>query len=107
MGCNSNPAIKESCEDKETEDAFIKLEKTINEYRKAIAEYKNYLEEYENILKKEISCEKLINYYFRIQKRVNLANEPQEIRYYKKTFYKVNRLEERLNIKPGCIKEIL
>ena len=103
MGCSSDYAIKEACEDEETVNAFQKLEQTIKVYKEAIEEYKKYLEEYGDVLEQKVLCEKLINSYFKLQKRVIITNEPQEIRNYRHTFNRVNRLEEKLNITPGCL----
>ena len=50
-----------------------------------------------------MTCEKNLNTYFRLQKVVNFGNEPDEIKNYKKTFNRVNRLEEKLNIIPQCL----
>ena len=106
MGCGSNNAIKDSCEDKEAIDSFKKLENTMKYYKEAIDEYKNYLNEYLDLLEQKLLCEKEIENYFNLQKRINFQNEPEEIRNYRKSFNRVNRLEERLNIGPGIIAQI-
>ena len=35
-----------------------------------------------------------------------MENEPEEIRNFQKTFNKVNRLEKKLNIVPGCLTKL-
>ena len=104
MGCGSNAELKESCEDKEQLNAFQKLKNAINAYKKGINEYKKFLEEYQHILEQKLICEKNINKYFNLQKKINMQNEPNEIKNFKKVFNRVDRLEKKLNIHPGCIK---
>ena len=104
MGCGANAALKESCEDKEQLNAFKKLKNTINAYKEGINEYKKFLEEYQNILEQKLLCEKDLNKYFNLQKNINMQNEPKEIQNFKKIFNRVDRLEQKLDIHPGCIK---
>ena len=104
MGCGTHTTLKESCEDKEQLNAFKKLKNTIKAYKEAISEYKKFLEEYQTILEQKLICEKDLNKYFKLQKKIIMDNEPKEIKNYKKIFNRVDRLEEKLNISPGCIK---
>ena len=104
MGCSSNKSLgEENIEVKE--DSFDKLEKMIKLYREAISKYKRSIEDYKDIFEQQIKCEKLLNIYFSIQKNINLSNEPNEIKNYKKTFNRVNRLEENLKIGPGIMNK--
>ena len=105
MGCGSNSSIKEVSDEKETVNAFIKVKNSIKAYKEAISEYKKNVEEFGDILEKKLICEKDITYYFKLQKRINLEKEPKEIKEFKQTFNRVNRLEKRLNIGPGIIKK--
>ena len=105
MGCGSNYSIKDASNEKETINAFQKLEKSLKAYKEAINEYKKFLEEYGNILEQQIICEKDIIFYFKLQKKINMEKEPKEIKEYKKIFNRVNRLEKRLNIGPGYINK--
>ena len=104
MGCGTHSTLKESCEDKEQLNAFKKLKNTISVYKEAINEYKKFLEEYQTILEQKLICDKDLNKYFKLQKKIIMDNEPKEIKNYKKIFNRVDRLEEKLNISPGCIK---
>ena len=104
MGCSSNKSLgEENIEVKE--DSFDKLEKMIKLYREAISKYKRSIEDYKDIFEQQIKCEKLLNIYFSLQKYINLSNEPNEIKNYKKTFNRVNRLEENLKIGPGIMNK--
>ena len=104
MGCSSNKSLgEENIEVKE--DSFDKLEKMIKLYREAISKYKRSIEDYKDIFEQQIKCEKLLNIYFSLQKNINLSNEPNEIKNYKKTFNRVNRLEENLKIGPGIMNK--
>ena len=67
---------------------------------------KKYKDEYENILEQQILCERELKKYFSNQKRIIMENEPEEIRNFQKTFNKVNRLEKKLNIVPGCLTKL-
>ena len=102
MGCSSNSNVEFS-NGKETVNSFKNLEKRIKDYKEAINEYKKYKEEYEDILEQQILCERELKKYFSNQKKIIMENEPQEIRNFQKTFNKVNRLEKKLNIVPGCL----
>ena len=55
-------------------------------YKEAISKYKKSVEGYQDIFEQQMKCEKLINLYFSLQKNINLSNEPNEIKNYKKTF---------------------
>ena len=104
MGCSSNKSLgEENIEVKE--DSFDKLEKMIKLYREAISKYKRSIEDYKDIFEQQIKCEKLLNIYFSLQKNIILSNEPNEIKNYKKTFNRVNRLEENLKIGPGIMNK--
>jgi len=105
MGCSSNSNIEFS-NGKETVNSFKNLENRIKDYREAIKEYKKYKEEYEDILEQQILCERELKKYFSNQKRIIMENEPEEIRNFQKTFNKVNRLEKKLNIVPGCLTKL-
>ena len=104
MGCTSNNEIGEENNENNT-NSFNKLEKMLNSYKEAISKYKISIQEYEDIFEQQIKCEKLLNIYFSIQKNINLSNEPNEIKNYKKTFNRVNRLEENLKIGPGIMNK--
>ena len=104
MGCSSNDLQNE----RSTEDninSFEKLEKILKQYKEAISKYKKSVGEYEDIFEQQIKCEKLLKNYFSLQKNINLSNEPNEIKNYKKTFNRVNRLEENLKIGPGIMNK--
>ena len=104
MGCTSNKSLgEENVEDKE--DAFDRIEKMIKLYKEAISKYQKNVEEYQDIFEQQMKCEKLINLYFSLQKNINLSNEPNEIKNYKKTFNRVNKLEENLKIGPGIMNK--
>ena len=105
MGCSSNSNIEFS-NGKETVNSFKNLENRLKDYREAIKEYKKYKEEYEDILEQQILCERELKKYFSNQKRIIMENEPEEIRNFQKTFNKVNRLEKKLNIVPGCLTKL-
>ena len=105
MGCSSNSNIEFS-NGKETANSFKNLENRLKDYREAIKEYKKYKEEYEDILEQQILCERELKKYFSNQKRIIMENEPEEIRNFQKTFNKVNRLEKKLNIVPGCLTKL-
>ena len=105
MGCSSNSNIEFS-NGKETVNSFKNLENTIKNYREAINEYKKYKEEFEDILEQQILCEIELKKYFNNQKRIIMENEPEEIRNFQKIFNKVNRLEKKLNIVPGCLTKL-
>ena len=77
----------------------------LKSYKEAISKYKNSVGEYEDIFEQQIKCEKLLKTYFSLQKNINLSNEPNEIKNYKKTFNRVNKLEENLKINPGIINK--
>ena len=100
MGCSSNDLQNE----RSTEDninSFEKLEKILKQYKEAISKYKKSVGEYEDIFEQQIKCEKLLKNYFSLQKNINLSNEPNEIKNYKKTFNRVNKLEDNLKISPA------
>ena len=102
MGC-SNSEIKNACEDSESINSYQKLQKLLAQYKNAIQEYKIFMETYEEILEQELLCKKYLDYYFNLQKKVILTNEPKEIQNYQKTFNRVDRLEEKLNISASCL----
>ena len=102
MGC-SNSEIKNVCDDPESVNAYVKLEKLLAQYKNAIQEYKIFKDKYEEILEQELICNKNLNFYFNSQKKVILSNEPKEIQNYQKIFNRVNRLEEKLNITADCL----
>ena len=104
MGCASNNQDNEE-EKEDNTNSFEKLEKILKSYREAISKYKNSVEEYKDIFEQQIKCEKLLKSYFSLQKNINLSNEPSEIKNYKKTFNRVNKLEDNLKIAPGIINK--
>ena len=103
MGCSSNDVENEKNPYEVNPDSFSKVEKIIKSYREAISKYKKYKEIYEDIFEQQIKCEKLLKHYFSIQNNIILANQPPEIKNYKKTFNRVNKLEDDLKIGPGFI----
>ena len=103
MGCSSNEKPEEENKFEDNTNQFDKLEKILKSYKESIMKYKKYKEDYEDIFEQQVKCEKLLKNYFSIQKNINLSNEPEEIKNYKKTFNRVNRLEENLKIVPGFI----
>ena len=104
MGCTSNNEIGEENNENNT-NSFNKLEKMLNSYKEAISKYKISIQEYEDIFEQQIKCEKLLKTYFSLQKNIILSNEPSEIKNYKKTFNRVNKLEDNLKIVPGIINK--
>ena len=103
MGCSSSEKPEEENKFEDNTNQFDKLEKILKSYKESIMKYKKYKEDYEDIFEQQVKCEKLLKNYFSIQKNINLSNEPEEIKNYKKTFNRVNRLEENLKIVPGFI----
>ena len=105
MGCSSNNIDKDGNPYEDTTNSFEKLEKIIKTYKESIAKYKIYKEDYDEIFEQQMKCEKLLKTYFSLQKSINLSNEPSEIKNYKKTFNRVNRLEENLKVIPGFLNK--
>ncbi len=105
MGCssNDNDEPKEENTYEDNTNQFDKLEKILKSYKDSIIKYKKYKEDYEDIFEQQIKCERLLKNYFSLQKNIILSNEPEEIKNYKKTFNRVNRLEENLKIVPGFV----
>ena len=105
MGCSSNNIDKDGNPYEDNTNSFEKLEKIIKSYKEAIAKYKIYKEDYDEIFEQQMKCEKLLKNYFSLQKSINLANEPSEIKNYKKTFNRVNKLEDNLKVIPGFLNK--
>ena len=103
MGCSSNEKPEEEHTFEDNKNQFDKLEKMLKSYKESIMKYKKYKEDYEDIFEQQVKCEKLLKNYFSIQKNINLSNEPAEIKNYKKTFNRVDKLEENLKIVPGFV----
>ena len=103
MGCSSNEKPEEEHAFEDNKNQFDKLEKMLKSYKESIMKYKKYKEDYEDIFEQQVKCEKLLKNYFSIQKNINLSNEPAEIKNYKKTFNRVDKLEENLKIVPGFV----
>ena len=107
MGCSSSNIDKDGNPYEDNKNSFEKLEKIIKSYKEAIAKYKIYKEDYEEIFEQQMKCEKLLKNYFSLQKSIsiNLSNEPNEIKNYKKTFNRVNKLEDNLKVIPGFLNK--
>ena len=103
MGCSSKEISEEEDTYKDNKNQFDKLEKILKSYKESIMKYKKYKEDYEDIFEQQVKCEKLLKNYFSLKRNVNLSDEPAEIKNFKKTFTRVDKLEENLKIVPGFI----
>ena len=103
MGCSSKEISEEEDTYKDNKNQFDKLEKILKSYKESIMKYKKYKEDYEDIFEQQIKCEKLLKNYFSLKRNINLSDEPAEIKNFKKTFTRVDKLEENLKIVPGFI----
>ena len=103
MGCSSKEISEEEDTYKDNKNQFDKLEKILKSYKESIMKYKKYKEDYEDIFEQQVKCEKLLKNYFSLKRNINLSDEPAEIKNFKKTFTRVDKLEENLKIVPGFI----
>ena len=103
MGCSSKEISEEEDTYKDNTNQFEKLEKILKSYKESIMKYKKYKEDYEDIFEQQVKCEKLLKNYFSLKRSINLSDEPAEIKNFKKTFSRVDKLEENLKIVPGFI----
>ena len=103
MGCSSKEISEEEETYKDNKNQFDKLKKILKSYKESIMKYKKYKEDYEDIFEQQIKCEKLLKNYFSLKRNINLSDEPAEIKNFKKTFTRVDKLEENLKIVPGFI----
>ena len=103
MGCSSKEISEEEDTYKDNKNQFDKLEKILKSYKESIMKYKKYKKDYEDIFEHQVKCEKLLKNYFSLKRNINLSDEPAEIKNFKKTFTRVDKLEENLKIVPGFI----
>ena len=92
MGCDCGKIkVREYTKDPDKINKFKDIEELLDKFEEGINEYGEYKKEFEKLL------------YLKIKNQKILLTEPEEIRFYQKTFNEISKIDEKLQINPNNI----
>jgi hypothetical protein len=102
MGCDGIN-VSNYTENKETSSDFKSIQEKLKNLKKIIDDYKINKNRLEILLTLKNNVNNDLNEYFKIINKKILINEVDEIKNYQKTFQKINKIEEKMNVNPKLL----
>ena len=104
MGCDCGKIkVREYTKDPDKINKFKDIEELLDKFEEGINEYGEYKKEFEKLLYLKNRCEINLELYFKVKNQKFLLTEPEEIRFYQKTFNEISKIDEKLQINPNNI----
>ena len=104
MGCDCGKIkVREYTKDPDKINKFKDIEELLDKLEEGINEYGEYKKEFEKLLYLKNRCEINLELYFKVKNQKILLTEPEEIRFYQKTFNEISKIDEKLQINPNNI----